>query len=138
MKIDKTQFHVTHHKIGTKENKLYTSKDNATFLDEGDFPRTDNIDEAYAKAICNKKTKHITDRKKHYSYYIKCSPDQEAFNPIKLHSSTKDKTTNNFINSICKNEWRFREVDQVIFDKYISFLKNENIVLLKDINRSLK
>ena len=138
MKIDKNEFNIKHHKIGTKEDKLYTSMDNATSIDEDGFPRTDQTQDVYAKATCNKKTKHITDRKQHYSYYIKCNPQQEAFNPIKLHSSLKTKTQNKFINTVCKNEWRFREVDQSIFDKYISFLKNGSTVLLKDINRSLK
>tara|TARA_Y100000385_G_C12707912_1_gene473310 strand:- start:9 stop:425 length:417 start_codon:yes stop_codon:yes gene_type:complete len=138
MRIDKEQFKITHHKIGTKEDKLYTSLHKAKELDSEGYPITDSIEEAYAKATCNKKTKHIIDRKKNYSYYIKCNPNQEAFDTRELHSSLKDKSLNNFIDSTCKNEWKFREVDQNIFNKYISFLRNESVVLLKDINRSLK
>jgi|TARA_B100001094_G_scaffold333423_1_gene411981 hypothetical protein len=138
MKIDKEQFNIVHHKIGTKEDKLYTSLAKAKEFDSDGYPITDDVEQAYARATCNKKTKHITDRKKNYSYYIKCNPNQEAFDPRQLHTPLKDKALNNFIDSVCKDEWRFKEVDHNIFNKYLSFLKNESVVLLKDINRSLK
>lgn len=138
MKVNAESFNIKHHPISSKQDKYYTLMDEQEFLDDENYPRTSNIEEAHAKAAFGKRSKHIQDQKAYFSYYIKCNPSQQAYNPIKLHTSLKDKPQNAFIDSVCKNEWAFKEVSQSIFDTYISFLKTKNIRLLKEVNRSLK
>jgi len=138
MKVNTSEFSIKHHPIGTKQDSYYVLKGDHEFLDENDNPRSSKLEEACAKLVFGKKSKHITDKKAYNSYYIKCNPNKEAYNPIKLHSAIQDKKTNAFIDNVCKSEWSFLEVDQSIFNKYLEFLKSHNIRILKDINRSLK
>jgi len=138
MKVNTSEFNIKHHNIGTKNDQYYALIDDHDFIDEKGNPRVNNVNSACAKLIYGRKSKHITDKKAYFSYFIKCSPDKEAYNPIKLHTSIKDKKTNAFIDTVCKNKWSFIEVDQVVFDKYVEFLKTKNVRILKDINRSLK
>lgn len=138
MKVNTSEFLIKHHNVDTQKDEYYTLMDDQEFLDNEGNPRTSKSENAWAKKVFGKKSKHITDRKAYNIYYIKCNPNKEVYNPIKLHSSLKEKPKNSFIDSVCKNEWSFLEVDQLVFDKYIEFLKSKNTRILKDINRSLK
>ena len=138
MKINSKSFNITHHKITSKNDKYYVLLDTQEFLDDKGFPRTKDVNKACAKAVYGRKSKHITDRKAYYTYHIQCSQNNEAYNPIDLHSTVQIKKTNAFIDKVCKEEVKFQEVDQSIFDQYIEFLKTKNARMLKDINRRLK
>jgi hypothetical protein len=138
MKVNTSEFSIQHHQIGAQKDSYYVLKGEHEFLDADDNPRSSKLQEACAKLVFGKKSKHITDRKAYHSYYIKCNPNKEAYNPIQLHSTIKDKKTNAFIDNVCKSEWSFLEVDQSIFNQYLEFLKSHNTRILKDINRSLK
>ena len=110
------------------------------FIDEGDNPRISNKDNTKiaAKVIINKKPRQVTANNVFKSYFIKVNPSLQIFNPVPNLSSIKDKKNNHFINKICKNEWFFKEVDSIVFNKYINFLKVKNVKLLKEIERDLK
>lgn len=137
MKFNIEDFHNETIKKDIREDQYYTLIDNKDFLDEKDNPRkTELSDAVYAKAIVNKKSKHIVDSKLYYSYYILVNSKNEIYNPIQLHSSIKSKS--GFIDKVCKTEVFFKEVDKSIFDMYISFLRTKNLRLLKNINRSLE
>ena len=138
MKINTSEFNIKHHNIDTKNNQYYVLADEEDFVDDQGNPRTNDAKRACAKLVFGKKSKHITDQKAYHGYFIKCSPNKEAYNPIKLHSSIKDKPINAFIDTVCKNELSYIEVDKSIFETYLSFLKTKNIRILTEINRSLK
>lgn len=137
MKVNIEDFGVSHSEPIPLDNKFYTLIDYQDFLDNNNNPCLSKLsDKVYAKAIFNKKTKHISDKKKYYTYYVLMNPKNELYNPIQLHSSIKNKT--NFIDKVCKSEWSFKEVEKSVFDTYIDFLRTKNIRLLNKANRSLK
>jgi len=123
-----------------KEDEFYCLLGYQDFLDDLGFPRTYNENEnVVAKIIFSKKTKHFSDSNKSFGrYYIKLDPNSKVFNPKQILSSVKDKDSLNFINNICKQEWDFKEVTPQIFQKYITFLKTQNLSWLKDAQRDLK
>jgi hypothetical protein len=137
MKFNIEDFHNNTIKQTSRQDQYFTLIDYQDFLDEKDNPRkTELSNMVYAKAIVNKKSKHIVDSKVYYSYYVLVNAKNEIYNPIRLHSSIKSKS--DFVDKVCKTELIFKEVDKSIFDMYISFLKTKNLRLLKNINRSLK
>lgn len=108
------------------------------FIDDNDRPRINDphSTKIAAKSIQNKKPKHFGSSSQYHRYYIKLSPTGEVYNPIHYHR-IKDKK-HNIVNQICKNEWTFKEVNKVLFDKYIQFLNTSNISWLKEIERDTK
>jgi hypothetical protein len=137
MKVNIKDFDISHSNENSFSDKYYTLIDNHDFLDTDNNPcKSELSDQVYAKAILNKKTKHISDKKTYYSYYVIANPKNELYNPIKIHSTIKNKS--NFIDKVCKSEWSFKEVDKSIFDTYVDFLRTQNLRLLQKANRSLK
>jgi hypothetical protein len=123
-----------------KNDEFYCLLGHEDYLDDNGFPRTNDENEnVVAKIIFSKKTKHFADSNKSYGrYYIKLDPNSKVFNPKQILSSIKDKDSLNFINNTCKKEWDFKEVTPQVFQKYITFLKTQNLSWLKDAQRDLK
>lgn len=137
MKININDFDISHSNDLDLRDKYYTIIDQQDFLDKENNPCKSGVsDQVYAKAILNKKPRHISDKKIYYTYYAIMNPKNELFNPIQLHTTIKDKS--NFIDKVCKSEWSFREIDKSVFDTYVDFLRTKNIRLLQKANRSLK
>lgn len=132
--------HIFISKSNTDKSNFYCLKGYEDFIDDEGFPRVKDEDSQSiaAKKVLNKKSKSFNNEQQHFSHYIKCNPSNELFNPIQLHSSIKDKSSNNFIDKTCKSEWTFKEVDKHIFNKYIRFLLTGNISWLKDAERDMK
>ena len=124
------------------ENKeqYYCSFGNEDYIDNDGFARCEKInDNVIAKIISNKKPKHFNDKIKHDRYYIKMSPNMEVYNPISLHTTSNNNQQKfTHINKIRKDTWTFKEVDKSIFDKYLLFVKTENMQTFKDVQRQLK
>jgi hypothetical protein len=123
-----------------QENQFYCLSGQEDYLDDNGFPRLNHDSEKVsAKVLFSKKTKHFEDSHKSYGrYYIKLDPNSRIFNPKKILSSIENKNSLSFINNICKNEWSFKEVTPQVFQKYITFLKTQNLSWLKDAQRDLK
>lgn len=138
MKVNIKDFDISHkNNIVSNSDKYYTLINYQDFLDEDNNPcKMELSDDVYAKAILNKKPKHISDKKTYYSYYVIMNPKNELYNPVKIHSTIKNKS--NFVDKVCKSEWSFKEVDKSVFDTYVDFLRTQNLRLLQKANRSLK
>jgi len=124
-----------------QEDQFYCLMGNEDFIDDNGFPRSySHTDNTVAKIVFNKKPKHFidTNKRSYGKYYIKLDPNSKIFNPKKILSSIEEKNSLNFINSVCKKEWAFQEVTPQIFQKYIMFLKTQNLSWLKDAQRDLK
>ena len=133
-------FSISHSHNDLEQEMYFCIKGKQEFFDNLGYPRLSNPDneDVIAKAIQNKKPKHFNDKNKFYRYYIKMGPNLELFNPIELHSTIKEKSSKfSHINTICKNNWNFKEVDRSVFDQYINFLKSPHPKTLKDIQRQL-
>lgn len=132
------------HKIkdDTKESVYYTLIGNEDFLDEKGNPcRNTNDNSVYAKAIKNKLPKAFQSNTFNndsvgYSFYIKVLPNKTLYNPIQLYAVKGSKPS--FIDSVCKNTDKFIEVNQTIFDKYITFLRTKNTQWLTEAQREIK
>jgi type IV secretory pathway VirB9-like protein len=116
----------------------YTVNGKEDFLDEYLMPRLNDPDSdaVFAKALKNKKSKHFRANSNYYRYYIKGNSSKQIYDPT-VKYTIQSKTTNHFINSVCKNESIFIEVSKSIFDKYIKFLQSKDIRWLKDSQREL-
>lgn len=137
MKINIKDFDIQHKEGELVTNKYYTLMDQQDFLDRDNNPcRNEQSDIVYAKAILNKKPKHIADNKVYYAYYVMLNPKNELYNPVQIHSTIKEKSK--FVDKVCKAEWFFKEVDKSVFDTYVDFLRTKNLRLLQKANRSLK
>lgn len=125
----------------SNNDRFYCLAGSEDFVDDDGFPRVEenNISNIMAKVVFSKKPKHFEDSNKSYArYYIKLDPNSKIFNPKKILSSIEEKNSLSFVNSICKTEWEFREVTPQIFQKYITFLRTQNLSWLKDAQRDLR
>jgi hypothetical protein len=122
------------------QSMFYCLSGQEDFIDKENNPRVteEQDNRVTAKAVQNKKPKHFKDTSNQYRYYIKINPNLEIYNPINLHSSIKDKKKFSHINTVCKNDWAFKEVDKSVFDKYVAFLTHQNAQSLKDLERQIK
>lgn len=137
MKVDSDSFQINN-KSNEDDNRFYTKIGSEDFIDSDSNPRTKIENHlTYAKAIKGKYTKSLTD--KHtclYKYYIKSDPNHKLFNPITTHSINSDRP--NFINKICKTENVYTEVNESVFNKYLSFLRTLNSQWLTSAQREIK
>lgn len=132
------------HKIksDTKESIYYTLIGNEDFLDDNGNPCKNTQDShVYAKAVKNKLPKAFQSNTFNnetvgYSFYIKTLPNKVLYNPIQLYSIKSSKPS--FIDSVCKNNDQFTEVNQTIFEKYIAFLRTKNTQWLTEAQREIK
>jgi hypothetical protein len=131
------------HKI--KENIVesfyYTLIGDEDFLDEYGNPAKKSLDNSVcAKAVKNKPPKafqsNTLNNSAGFSYYIKASPNRVLHNPVSLYSTNSSKPS--FIDSVCKKDKAFIEVNKAIFDKYLTFLKTKNIQWLTEAQREIK
>jgi hypothetical protein len=136
MKIDMSEF-IT--KTDEPEQKFYTKKGEESFVDEDkNFRSSIESSQVYAKAIRKRLSKNFAGNKNlAYAFYIKSDPSRNLFNPIDLHT-IEPKMKKSFINKVCKTELVFTEVTESIFNKYLTFLRTENIKWLQDAQREIK
>ena len=106
--------------------EYYTVIGQHKFLDNDNNPRLDKeSDKVFAKKIVsNNKSK----------FYIKVGTYGKIYNPIGLYS---EGTENKFLSKIGKKAWEFKEVNNKIFDMYISFLRTKNIAWINNAEREM-
>lgn len=105
---------------------LYTFLGDHDYLDDDDFPRTDED----STKVLAKIRKGISNTK----YFIKVGSHGQIFNPIGMYSEGKQ---NKFMSKIGKLEFAFREVNKNVFETYINFLKTKNIAWLNNAQREM-
>lgn len=140
MRIDHKQFVVN----TQADETFYTMIGHEDSIDENGNPIVhDGLStKVFAKAINNRKPRELVRNdspfgKSSYRFYIKVNPESQPFNPKKFHT-VNDQNKLSFIDSKCKDGWFFKEVSQTVFDKYLLFLKTENLKWLKETQRELK
>jgi len=131
--------HIFRTKPDITTEMFFCLKGSEDFLDENNKARVSDPNSKHiaAKCIQNKKPKHFDSVGQHYRYFIKISPTGEAYNPIPYLSAFKDKK-HNIIHQVCKTEWAFKEVNKILFDKYVEFLNTQNISWLREVERDTK
>lgn len=118
-------------------NLFYSSLADKEFFDENNYPRVSNDnDKVLAKCLLDKKSKHITDGNISYSYYLKILPNKNLIDSRKTYSLPEPKSS--YVDHICKSDDSFIEVSSDTFQKYINFLKTENIQWLNMAQKDIK
>lgn len=137
MKIDIDSFSINHNSSSSESDKYYTGMNDKDFIDSDNFPRSqENSDKVLAKALKDKKSKHIKDGVIGYSYHLKILPNKTLVDSRTLHSLKERKTS--YIDDVCKSDNQFLEVSQDTFQKYINFLKTENTKWLDMAQKDIK
>ena len=123
---DINEFIQNHKKSPARSVESYTILGQQDYLDGMDRPRINNEDDALAKAVSidNKPTR----------FYIKVGTYGKIYNPIGLYSEGQSKK---FLAKIGRKEFEFKEVNQKIFDLYISFLSTKNTAWLVNAEREM-
>ena len=136
-KINIQDFTINHTGNDQGDNEYYVSLADKQFVDNNNFPRTpkDN-DKVLAKAIKNKKSKHLKGGVIGYSYYLKISANKTLIDSRILYSLKESKSS--YVDHICKSDQEFTEVSYDTFQKYINFLKTENPQWLNMAQKDIK
>lgn len=136
MKLNMSEFVVNNVE---PEQKFYTKKGEESFLDnDKNYRLSVDSPQVYAKAIRKRMSKHFTNNKNlAYSFFIKTDPNKNLYNPLDLYT-IEPKLKKSFINKVCKSELVFTEVTESVFNKYLTFLRTENIKWLSEAQREIK
>jgi len=106
-----------------KQIEYYTLKGMQDYLDERDMPRVkEDNGKVLAKKICYYDTDNNLVKQK-TRYQIKIGAYGRIYNPIGLYSEGR---SNKYSSKTGKDEWRMKEVNENIFNLYLSFLKTKN------------
>jgi hypothetical protein len=95
-------------------------------LDKNGHPVTSN-----EKDNTCAKFKNSDDRPR---FFIKVGLHGKIYNPIGMYS---EGTAGKFLSRIGKQAWQYKEVNQKVFNMYLSFLKTKNIAWLNNAQREL-
>lgn len=100
------------------------------FIDDQGFPRLNHTD---SKNIFAKKYKNINEK---YRYMILTNNYRKLFNPISIYGNNTNKESL-FLNKNIRSDGKFREVNEVCFDYYITFLRTKNSIWLTKAEREV-
>lgn len=111
---------------------FYTHKKYSDSINTDGYPilKDENSPYIIAKAVCNKLPKNFANddhiNKNTYRFYIKMSSELQLYNPKIFHTTT-DINKLSFLDTVCKDGWKFKEVSRSTFDKYLMFLKTDSV-----------
>lgn len=69
-----------------------------------------------------------------HRFYIRVGNNGKLYNPVSIYGEEK---TNTFLDRVCKDGVKFREVNQKIFDLYLNFLNTKNIAWFNNAEREI-
>jgi hypothetical protein len=113
-------------KTDNKESELFTIIGKHSYIDENENPRVNSE----TQEVCAKKIISETSTK----FYIKTGLYGKIYDPIGLFS---EGTSAKFLARAGKKAWDFKEVNQKVFDMYLSFLRTKNKAWLNNAQREL-
>lgn len=109
-----------------REVECYTIIGQHKYFDSSNRPRIDDEDKALAKCV------HVGSKPP--KYYIKVGTYGKIYNPIGLYSEGKSEK---FLAKIGRKQFEYKEVNQKIFDMYVTFLTTKNLAWLNNAEREL-
>ena len=112
-----------------RPNEYYTLHGLETFVDNDNNHRTT---EAQDKNVFAKKTYTVDGSPK---FYIRVGNNGDLYNPVSIYGEEKTYT---FLNRVCKDTIRYKEVNSKVFSLYISFLNTKNIAWLHNAEREAR
>lgn len=112
-----------------EDNEYYTLSGLEDFLDENHNPRIQNLDDGKIMA------KKIVRDDNSVRFSIKMNNNGKAYNPISLYGAEK---SSGFLERVCKNNDKFRDISSKAFDLYVKFLKTKNVAWLHNAEREME
>lgn len=110
------------------ESDYYTVIGQEDFIDTNGFPRSNN--ESQNKTFAKKIIKNDGKIK----YCIKIGSNNKLINPISIYGQEKNTS---FLDSVCRANNKFIDVNLKTFELYIQFLKTKNTSWLYNAEREL-
>ncbi len=131
MNEDSFIFHADRKKQSQKlsgESKFYTLVGMHDGVDEDSnyIVNNDNKNTVFAKRTYDPNGKQ--------KFYIRLANSGNIYNPISVYGEEK---TNTFLDRVCKDTIRYREVNKKAFDMYLKFLGSKNIAWLHNTEREI-
>lgn len=108
-----------------EHNDYYVPKDFEDFIENG--TTKSNIDK---EEVCAKK---ITRKDGSIKYLVKLDRTSKLFNPFSTYDP--DRSNRDFLNSVCRTDKKFKEVNEKVFSLYTQFLASKNVALLNNAER---
>jgi hypothetical protein len=112
-----------------EENEYYTLAGLEDFLDSDHNPRISDMSNNKIMA------KKIVRDDNSVRFSIKINNNGKAYNPISLYGAEK---SNGFLERVCKNNDKFRDISAKAFSLYIKFLKTKNVAWLHNAEREME
>lgn len=116
-------------KISNEENEFYTLAGLEDFVDTSNNPRI--TDENDTKVLAKK----IIREDSSVRFSVKLASNGKMYNPVSIYGQEK---TSNFLDRICRNTNKFRDVNAKAFDLYVKFLKTKNTAWLNNAEREME
>lgn len=110
-----------------EENIFYTLIGLSKEVDD----QNNQITTPESKNVFAKKILHADDSVR---FYIRTGNNGNIHNPISVYGEEK---INNFLERVCKDTIRFREVNEKVFSFYLKFLNTKNIAWLNNAEREI-
>lgn len=110
-----------------KEDEFYTIEGNEDSKDINGNPRI--IKEN--KNVCAKKLFRSDGS---YRFYIRLSNNGSLYNPISVYGEEKNST---FLDRVVREGFKFKEVNNKVFDMYLNFLRTKNIAWYYNTEREM-
>lgn len=111
------------------ENEFYTLIGLEDFKDKSNNPRIS--DENNSKVLAKK----IVREDSSIRFSVKLGGNGKMYNPVSIYGEEK---SNNFLDRICRNNNKFRDVNSKAFDLYVKFLKTKNVAWLNNAEREME
>jgi hypothetical protein len=97
---------------------FYTIVGEEDFINE-DLPmRSEEDDKVYAKKI--------TRSNGSIKYMIRLDYSAKLYNPFSIYDKEDKRQVTDFLNSVCRSNKKFKEVNGKVFDLYLKFLTTKN------------
>lgn len=97
---------------------FYTIDTEADFIDNNTPMRNQEDDKVYAKKIIRNNGS--------IKYMIRLDYSAKLFDPFSIYDKEDQRQSVEFLNSICRSNKKFKEVNSKVFDLYLKFLKTKN------------
>lgn len=113
-----TNNNVFEQKIVEEKEFFYTSLGEQDFLDNEIPMRNQEDENVYAKKIIRSNGS--------IKYMIRLDYSAKFFNPFSIYDKEDQRQSIEFLNSVCRNNKKFKEVSSKVFDLYLHFLVSKN------------
>lgn len=113
----------------TENTEFYTISGEEDHINDGTPMRKNDDDKVYAKKVQRSDSS--------LKYLIRLDPSAKLFNPLSIYDQTDKRQVTEFLNTVCRTNKRFREVNHKTFELYLKFLSTKNTSWLHNAEREI-